>query len=254
MDATQFQRLTVYTAELELEVNRLRRRDKYLQQQAQDYLLQIVQTCLRADEPVKSAESTAMIHRVCNQLDELFRDVAEPGKHHAAFDHASKIAVRPLAEYVFRWQQRLSGADSAVIRLNLDSEHIIWFPARLHHILDNLLSNALRYRDPSKGEVRVGLSLRCCQDGYELQFTDNGLGIPDAQAMGRLELSYRAAPTRTGALGVGLAVVKFIVEQCCGTLAIASTPGQGTCITVVLPRYDMEDYVDQSRRGAGVER
>ena len=112
------------------------------------------------------------------------------------------------------------------------------------HILDNLISNALRYRDPDKGEIRVGLQLRIVDNGYELRFTDNGLGIPDDKAAGMLELFYRAAPTRVAGLGVGLAVVKLLVEQSCGTLSVSSGEGQGTSVTVVLPRYDLDDHID----------
>jgi len=50
-----------------------------------------------------------------------------------------------------------------------------------------------------------------------------------------LELFYRAAPTRAAGLGVGLVVVKFIVEQCCGTVSVTSGEGQGTSVTVVFP-------------------
>jgi signal transduction histidine kinase len=86
--------------------------------------------------------------------------------------------------------------------------------------------------------------LRVLPEGYELRFSDNGLGMPSNQAAGMLELFQRAAPTRAAGLGVGLAVVKLIVEQCCGTISVTSGEGQGTSVTVVLPRYDLADHVD----------
>jgi signal transduction histidine kinase len=184
------------------------------------------------------------VAEVCGQFSELLHDLSEPPGYHPAFDQVVAIAVRPLAEQIFRSQQRLHGAASAVLRLDLEPEHIVWFPARLRHILDNLISNALRYRDPSKGETRVGLALRALREGYELRITDNGLGIPKEQTADMLELFYRAAPARAAGLGVGLAVVKLLVEQSCGTVSITSGEGQGTSVTVVLPRYDLEDHLD----------
>jgi signal transduction histidine kinase len=59
-----------------------------------------------------------------------------------------------------------------------------------------------------------------------------------------LELFYRAAPARQAGLGVGLAVVKLLVDQCCGTVSVASGEGQGTSVTVKLPRFDAGDHVD----------
>jgi signal transduction histidine kinase len=53
-----------------------------------------------------------------------------------------------------------------------------------------------------------------------------------------------AAPTRAAGLGVGLAVVKFLVEQCAGTISMGSGEGQGTSVVIVLPRYDLDDHVN----------
>ena len=57
------------------------------------------------------------------------------------------------------------------------------------------------------------------------------------------ELFYRAAPARAAGLGVGLAVVKLLVEQSGGTLAVDASEGQGTSFVVVLPRYDVDDFL-----------
>jgi signal transduction histidine kinase len=242
--ATQLQLMMTYAAELELEVDRLRRRDQFLLQETRDHVRRIIRLCKEAGSPQDTASPMPAVVEACGQFSELLRDAHEPSGYHPAFDQVIAIAVRPLVEHVFRWQQRLSGATNAVLRLELNPDHMTWFPARLRHILDNLISNALRYRDPSKGEIRVGLALCVLKEGYELRFTDNGLGIPGDQATDMLELFYRAAPTRAAGLGVGLAVVKLLVEQCCGTIAVTSGEGQGTSITIVLPRYDVDDHVD----------
>ena len=245
--ATQLQLLMTYAAELELEVDRLRRRDQFLQHEAWGHVKQLMRLCKLAgpdSAPSAASSSLAAIGDACGEFSEVLHDLNEPPGYHPAFDQVIDIAVRPLAEQVFRWQQRLSGANNAVLRLELEPDHIVWFPARLRHILDNLISNALRYRDPAKGEIRVGLALRVLKEGYELRFSDNGIGMPADQTASMLELFYRAAPTRAAGLGVGLAVVKFIVEQCCGSVSVTSVAGQGTSITVLLPRYDLDDHVD----------
>jgi len=233
-----------YAAELELEVDRLRRRDQFLQHQAWDHVKRLMRLC-KADGPGEVGGSQlAAIGDACGEFSEVLHDFNEPSGYHPAFDQVIDIAVRPLAEQVFRWQQRLSGATNAVLRLDLQPDHIVWFPGRLRHILDNLISNSLRYRDPDKGEIRVGLALRVLKEGYEFRFTDNGLGMPADKTASMLELFYRAAPTRAAGLGVGLAVVKFMVDQCCGTSEVTSGEGQGTSITVILPRYDIADHVE----------
>src|SRR5262249_29620855 len=153
------------------------------------------------------------------------------------------IAVRPLVEQVFRWQQRLLGAPQVALRLELESEHVEWFPARLRHVLDNLLSNALKFRDPDKAEAWVLLGLRVASGGSGIRVSDNGVGLPPDDLQRLFELFFRAAPVRAAGLGVGLAVVKLLVEQSGGTLEVDSREGQGTTFVVVLPRYDVNDYL-----------
>jgi signal transduction histidine kinase len=239
------QALMAYAADLELEVDRLRRRDQFWQRESRGRIKRITQLCQQPVERMTAGDNRlTAIAEACRDFGELVHDLSEPPGYHPAFDQVVAIAVRPLVEQIFREQQRLSGATAAMLRFDLESEHIVWFPARLRHILDNLVSNSLRFRDPDKGEIRVGLAIRTLPDGYELQLSDNGLGIPPDQAEGVLELFYRAAPVRAAGLGVGLAVVKLLVEQCCGSVSVASGDGQGTTVTVRLPRYDVDDHID----------
>lgn len=245
VDAAQMQSLTAYAADLELEVDRLRRRDRFWQQESRERIKRIAQLCQKQNDLLPTgSDPLEAITEACRDFRELLADLNEPGGYHPAFDQVVAIAIRPLVEQVFREQQRISGAGCAVLRMELESEHLVWFPARLRHILDNLISNALRYRDPAKGEIRVGLSVHVLPDGYELRLSDNGLGMPSGQSADVLELFYRAAPMRASGLGVGLAVVKLLVEHCCGEVTVLSGDGQGTTIAVRLPRFDVEDHVE----------
>jgi signal transduction histidine kinase len=232
--------LLAYVADLELEVDRLRRQGQFLQHELRGALKRIQLLCTDA---AGTQSPLAEIDQTARQVAALLRDLQEPPGYHPAHDQVIAIAVRPLVEQVFRWQQRLVGTPAAVLRLTLESEHVEWFPARLRHILDNLISNALTYRDPDKDEVWVHLTLRVSPEGYEVRVADNGLGLAARDTAQVLELFYRAAPARAAGLGVGLAVVKLLVEQSGGTLVVDSAEGEGTSFAAVLPRYDVDDYL-----------
>src|SRR4051794_36552030 len=234
----QLRHLLPYLANLELEVDRLRRHQHLVHQEARGATEQIRQLCAAG-----ASGALAEVLRVVEHLTDVLRDMQEPPGYHPAHDQVVAIAVRPLAEQVFRWQQRLLAAPEVVLRLELESEHVEWFPARLRHILDNLISNALKYRDPGKAESWVQLGLRVSPQGYEFRVTDNGVGLPQGERQQLFELFYRAAPARAAGLGVGLAVVKLLVEQSAGTLTLDSGEGQGTTIVAVLPRYDIHDFL-----------
>jgi signal transduction histidine kinase len=232
-----------YAAELELEVDRLRRQEQFLTQKVREFATNLGRFT-DVDNVELSGTDWTNCKAILRRFLELFQVLEMPPGYHPAFDQVTAIAVRPLAEQVFRWHKLVHNASNAVLRLELATEYIDWFPARFRHILDNLFSNAVRYRDDSKGEMRVGLELQAKHNGFELRFTDNGLGMPAHKIDGTFEIFYRAAPARSAGIGVGLAVVKFLVEQCCGTVSIESGEGCGTSVTIFLPTYALHDHIE----------
>jgi PAS domain S-box-containing protein len=110
-----------------------------------------------------------------------------------------------------------------------------WDRGRLEQVLDNLVSNAVRY-SPDGGRVLVRVSQR--GPNAEVAVSDQGVGIP-AEALPHLfERFYRVErsgdPVVEG-LGLGLAVARALVEAHGGVISAASEPGRGTTMTVVLP-------------------
>jgi len=101
--------------------------------------------------------------------------------------------------------------------------------------LDNLLANAIAYTET--GGVRVALSV--ADDTVTIAVSDTGLGIPAEDLPRVFERFYRVDRARTrdsGGTGLGLALVRHVVERAGGTAEIESQPGTGTTVTVTLPR------------------
>ena len=236
--------LLAYVADLELEVDRLRKHYQVVQHEGEKALTRIRQLCQDNASPDQATHAALSIAAVAQQFSEVLQDLHESPGYHPAHDQVIAIAVRPLVEQVFRWQQRLLSVHHAVLHLELGSEHVEWFPARLRHILDNLISNALKYRDSDKGETRVSVGLTARPEGFEIRISDNGPGMPWSKRAQAFDLYYRVGPARPAGLGVGVAVVKLLVEQSGGTLSVESGNGQGTSFVVLLPRYDASDFLD----------
>lgn len=229
-------RLLAYVAELELEVDRLRKQNRFVRHEASDGLRRIERL---ASGPTASPEVSAAI----KELGAVLEDLYDPPGYHPAHDQVIPIAVRPLVEQVFRVQRRLSGNGEVSLRLELTEGHVEWFPSRLRHILDNLFSNALRYRDPVKAEAWVTVGLQTTDAAYEFRVSDNGMGLPAGAGHQAFELLSRAAPVRAAGVGVGLPVVRLLVEQSGGTLTVRSEEGRGTDFLLSLPRYDISDFL-----------
>jgi len=107
--------------------------------------------------------------------------------------------------------------------------------ARLAQVLDNLVSNALKFT-PEGGTVQV--RTRAEGDSVVLEVEDTGIGIPAADQARLFERFFRSAVAEDQAIpgtGLGLAIVKAIVEAHSGEIAISSREGLGTTFRVALP-------------------
>jgi two-component system phosphate regulon sensor histidine kinase PhoR len=109
--------------------------------------------------------------------------------------------------------------------------------AQLIQVLDNLISNALRYGCDGPGSVIDIVAER--SGGWVLvSVTDHGPGIPREHLPRVTERFYRVDAARSresGGTGLGLAIVKHIIERHRGSLDIKSTVGVGTSVAVRLP-------------------
>jgi signal transduction histidine kinase len=106
---------------------------------------------------------------------------------------------------------------------------------RLHQVLDNLLSNALKFT-PSGGRVEV--RLKQVGDTALLEVADNGLGIPADEQARLFERFFRSSSATENAIpgtGLGLTITKAIVERHGGRIEIESAEDAGTIVRVGLP-------------------
>lgn len=109
-------------------------------------------------------------------------------------------------------------------------------PQRLGQVLSNLIGNAIKFT-PAGGHIVV--ALRSIRQGAELQVRDTGVGVDPAELPHVFDRFYRGARSsevRAAGSGLGLSIVRSIVEMHGGRVTIESSPGQGTRVTVVLPR------------------
>jgi PAS domain S-box-containing protein len=124
-----------------------------------------------------------------------------------------------------------------------------WDKSRLDQVVTNLVSNAIKYGDCKP----IDVSVEGGDDRAIITIRDRGLGIAEndhERIFGRFE---RAASSRHyGGIGLGLWIVKQIIDALGGKVAVESTPGDGSTFKVELPLH-----ADKTRRpppGAGVDR
>ncbi len=116
--------------------------------------------------------------------------------------------------------------------------------ARIQFVIKNLIGNALQHRKNSSDSITVRNKLLTKEQAVAIYVIDNGVGIDEQHIPQLTEPFYRVDPSRqrqTGGYGLGLYIIKRIVEAHHGQLDIQSKVDQGTTVTVTLP-YDIKQY------------
>jgi two-component system sensor histidine kinase ResE len=106
---------------------------------------------------------------------------------------------------------------------------------RFRQVFHNLFENAMRYT-PAGGAIRVRLSETPVE--ARMDVSDTGIGIPPQDQPFIFERFFRSDRARrayTGGSGLGLSIVRWIVDAHKGTIAVESAPGKGSTFTVRLP-------------------
>jgi protein-histidine pros-kinase len=112
---------------------------------------------------------------------------------------------------------------------------------RLTQVVDNLVANAVKF---TAAGGRVDVTVSALADSVVITVADTGAGIEPAEQKKVFERLYRSRSATSGQVpgtGLGLALVHGIVEAHRGSVALTSTPGEGTTVTVQLPQRQPED-------------
>lgn len=144
---------------------------------------------------------------------------------------AIAASCRMLSEKAAR--QRLNLRQRTAAQLPL----LFCDPVALRQIVINLVDNAIKFSSPD-GVIEISAELASAGDRLILAVSDNGIGIHEADQRRILEPFTQAAHASTrdhDGLGLGLSIVKHLVDAHQGELSLDSKPGQGTTIRILWP-------------------
>jgi signal transduction histidine kinase len=215
---------------------------------------EILDTYLDTLSPAERAEHMRDIKECTRYMSGLMEDVLMLGRV-----EAGKVQFRPIALDVAELFRRITdevlSATNRTSAIEFSATNVEE-PARgdeslLRKIFGNLLSNASKYSPPN---ARIYFSVT--RDGHDAVFTvcDEGIGIP-ADDLKRLFTSFHRGSNvgeRPGS-GLGLVIVQRCVQLHGGTIAIESTEGAGTTVTVRLPLFAKTGHTEIVRRTALLE-
>ncbi len=183
-------------------------------------------------------ENMAIIEEEADRLTALVEDLLTASKIQASQALQLNIADTDLAAVAAQSAARLEGASSQRILLSFPED----FPlipgdsARLRQVIDNLLTNAIKYSHPDK---TITIGGRFSQKSVTIFVRDEGPGIAKDQLERIFERFYRIddrLTRRTQGTGLGLYLARAIVQAHGGEISVKSAVGSGSTFYFTLPR------------------
>ena len=149
-----------------------------------------------------------------------------------------RVPLAPLVkDALLNLDHAIAQAEARVVVIGDETQEVLGDPHALGRVLLNLLDNAIKYRSLDRvPEIEIGW--RSETDGCLVWVKDNGRGINPADHDRAFQIFQRLSPQGEMAegFGIGLSVVKKIVERLGGRIWVDSAPGQGCAFFVVLPQ------------------
>lgn len=160
--------------------------------------------------------------------------------------HCSVVSIPATCQTVAALHAPALAAKRLELRTRLDfvpqNENICIDEVKLFEILNNLVSNAIKYTDEGFVEIAMQLTGRGNEPlpkaTFQLRVTDTGIGMSDANQTKIFTPFYQidsAATRKVGGTGLGLSITKEMVAVLGGAISVDSAEGRGTTVTVTLP-------------------
>lgn len=195
------------------------------------------------DEEVKKINNgtlSPIIKMVGDSIDKLkttIKDLTEIGRIQKDTENIYEtISFRDLInEVLFNYQNDIIKT-KADIKLDLKEKYIKYSKKNLRSILDNLISNALKYHSPDR-DLKILIQTYTKGNLTYLCIKDNGLGIPENQQQ-KVFMMFKRAHDHVPGSGVGLYLIKRIMENSEGKVMLKSKEDEGSIFTLIFKKVN----------------
>ena len=191
-----------------------------------------------SDEPDQVRRFAKRLTKEADRLARITQEIIELSRLQAADALASPTIVEIDHVVALAVDQNRVAAESSRVTIVSGGDtgaEVYGDEPLLAVALHNLIANAIQYSP--KGS-RVGVGVKNADGIVEIAVTDQGIGIPDDELDRVFERFFRIDPARsrhTGGSGLGLSIVKHVVQNHGGDIRVWSQPGNGSTFTIRLP-------------------
>ncbi len=169
------------------------------------------------------------------KLDNFIQDIINLSRNSRQELMIEKIDFSELIKYILEGQYFSDYANAIEKRVNIDESGEFYTDRkRLGIILNNLISNGIKYCDLRNENPFIEINVNADEDSTIIEISDNGIGISDDHLNKIFTMFYRAHQDNSGS-GLGLYIVKETIDKLYGSVSVKSQLRQGSKFTVKLP-------------------
>lgn len=191
----------------------------------------------REDDPKEQKNYLAILHKALSKMDNFIQDMLDLSKSRRGQPTIERVNWQQLIEEVWEFQEIDPSTDKFHKTLQVEQSHAFHSDSkRLKVIINNLLSNAIRYGKPSEANIpqKIGITVHTKPQFSEIWISDNGSGIPEEHQGNIFKQFYRASNHYQGT-GLGLYIVQELSHLLQGEVQIDYSNDTGTCFYLRFP-------------------
>ncbi|MFB9864556.1 PAS domain-containing sensor histidine kinase [Rufibacter immobilis] len=185
------------------------------------------------DEKEKHQQILTMMHGSVNALKKVITDLTDISKLQQESERREKVQIAELLDDIKESLSSLIDSSKAKIRLEKqDFSHLTYSRKNLRSVLYNLVSNAIKYAAPNRPPVVTIFTELTPNGEHVLTVKDNGLGIAKEQTS-KIFAMYKRVHDHVEGSGIGLYLVRKILENSGDTISVESEVGKGSEFKVI---------------------
>lgn len=172
--------------------------------------------------------------------DKYIRDIIDYSRNTRKQTTISEVSLSAIIDEALLQHTFTKEADKIKITIDAAIDKINSDELKLKIIINNFLSNAIKYADPEKEEQFFSIRTYRDKNWIKIEFKDNGIGIATKYQDKIFDMFFVTNSEDNGS-GLGLYIVKDAVSNLNGTITLASVEKIGTTFTVILPeQYEIQ--------------
>lgn len=179
-------------------------------------------------------EYMRLMHESLTKQDQFISDIIDYSRNKRKQLVVEMVSLDKLIDDAISQHQHLKDADNIVIKKNIAVNEIPSDSLRLKIILNNLISNAIKYSDNKKKEKHIVIKTDETNGFYTIEVNDNGIGIKDEFKNKIFEMFF-VTNNNVGS-GLGLYIAKEAAENLNGSISVSTKINEGSTFTVNLPK------------------